>query len=145
MQSLLSWLYYWLSPWLSRSWKPLEPPRTTIVVHPLHVKQNGDWDCGVACCGMVLKWLDMDEELLHTDDIARKQSPLWTIELFLFLAQHGINANMYTISIGQDWHYRDIKWYEERRKNDNFSKLDAMFSQALESGYALTEVCSCAY
>jgi hypothetical protein len=84
--------------------------------HPIHVCQTENWDCGVACCAMVLKWLEIPLEILYNHDIATRKSPLWTIDLFLFLIDASVNANMYTITMGIDAHHSNYDWY-----NDNFN------------------------
>lgn len=68
----------------------------------IHVKQRHHWDCGVACLEMSLRWWRTSAENLqlfelNAKEFEEKETPLWTIDIFLGLSQNGIDgAVMYT-------------------------------------------------
>jgi len=49
----------------------------------IYTKQMYSWDCGLACCAMALKYMDMklDSDSLYSHPLV-KSSPLWTIDLY---------------------------------------------------------------
>ena len=68
----------------------------------IHVGQKHDWDCGVACLEMCLRWSHFDKfELyrsgLNITEFENEKSPLWTIDIFMSLHHFGVDsAVMYT-------------------------------------------------
>lgn len=72
----------------------------------IHVKQKHHWDCGVACLEMSVRWWrtikpDLQIVDMNAEEFEEKESPLWTIDIFLGLAQNGIDgAVMYTTCKG---------------------------------------------
>ena len=93
-----------LSGWLSSYGAKLIEDRVNFIgeYDLIHVRQRHHWDCGVACLEMSLRWWQTDEEYLQRLDLnsrefEEKESPLWTIDIFLGLSQNGIHgAVMYT-------------------------------------------------
>ena len=72
----------------------------------IHVRQQHNWDCGVACLQMSLRWWFGDKlhgQLIELDskEFEGKESPLWTIDIFLSLMKNGAdNAVMFTTCKG---------------------------------------------
>src|SRR4051812_3610599 len=62
----------------------------------IYESQKCNWDCGIACCIMVLRWTKCGDT--STIDTLRmdRNGPLWTIELFVLLRKLSVNALMYT-------------------------------------------------
>ena len=92
---------------------------TSFLVHPkhkrssfigeydnIHVRQQHNWDCGVACLQMSLRWWFADKlHKLHLEldpkEFEGKESPLWTIDIFLSLVNNGAeDAVMFTTCKG---------------------------------------------
>ena len=97
-----------LATWLSSCGVKLIEERVDFIgeYDLIHVKQKHHWDCGVACLEMSVRWWWIEEPNLQTVDLnaeefEKKESPLWTIDIFLGLAQNGIDgAVMYTTCKG---------------------------------------------
>ena len=72
----------------------------------IHVEQKYDWDCGVACLEMCLRWTRISniEQYKCDFDIMEfkyEKSPLWTIDIFMGLHDYGVHsAVMYTTCKG---------------------------------------------
>lgn len=114
-----------------------------ILDHPIHVFQREHWDCGIACCAMVLKWLNIPLEELYQHDIATRKSPLWTIDLFLFLIEHSVNADMYTITLGFDTHHSNYDWYLDNFNSEtstSVSDINSRYVAAMERGLPIYTV-----
>jgi len=98
----------------------------------IFTRQENEWDCGVACCAMAMKWINTPLSLssLYQHEIALRGTPLWTLDLLLCLKEHDIPATMYTTSIGVQSHHENYEWYhrhleqDKRRMADQLHKLD---------------------
>lgn len=72
----------------------------------IHVGQKHNWDCGLACLEMSQRWWVMDEThkvptSFNTKEFEEKESPLWTIDIFLSLFENRVDgAVMYTTCKG---------------------------------------------
>jgi hypothetical protein len=104
MQSIIEAWSVWLSSILL---KPKHERSDFIGVYDnIHVRQQHNWDCGVACLQMSLRWWFTDNlhELhleLNSKEFEGKESPLWTIDIFLSLIQNGADgAVMFTTCKG---------------------------------------------
>ena len=63
---------------------------STCSSEEFHIKQSYEWDCGIACCEMMLCWLRGDLLLRGQLRISyNKERPLWTIEIFALLRDQG--------------------------------------------------------
>jgi Guanylylate cyclase len=97
-----------LATWLSSCGVKLIEERVDFIgeYDLIHVQQKHHWDCGVACLEMSVRWWrinrpDIGVVVLNAEEFEQKESPLWTIDIFLGLAQNGIDgAVMYTTCKG---------------------------------------------
>ena len=68
----------------------------------IHVGQKHNWDCGVACLEMCLRWWrvtkpDLPISGVNIVEFDNTESPLWTIDIFISLHKNGVDgAVMYT-------------------------------------------------
>lgn len=85
----------------------------------IFIMQQKDWDCGIACCAMVLKWYDLHPNLIYRHELSARGRPLWSIDLFIFLCQTGLNAIMYTTSLDVQQHHSDYDWYQTSLEEDS--------------------------
>ncbi len=104
----------------------------------IYFSQRHDWDCGLACCVMVLNWLRKDTYAIYDSQMVKKTIPLWTIELFHILVQEGVNVSMTTTSLGVDYHHGTIDWYSQR--NDDHEYINSLFADALHKSLPLEKV-----
>ncbi|KAJ8663979.1 hypothetical protein O0I10_000255 [Lichtheimia ornata] len=94
--------------------------------HPVpHIRQEADWDCGIACTTMVLQGLGIE----CTVEEVTKQCGLtsvWTIDLAYLLRNYGPDFTYYTSYFGSRKEYQGSKFYkatfdeDERRVNKLF-------------------------
>ncbi len=115
----------------------------TVDPHFLHVYQKENWDCGVACCAMVCKWLNIPVDRLYDHDIAAKKCPLWTIDLFLFLTDESVDARMYTVTVGIADHHNDFDWYRDNINIENktvHNDINEKYIVAIQRGLQLHQV-----
>lgn len=99
----------------------------------IYTRQDNEWDCGVACCAMAMKWNNvapLSLSSLYQHEIALRGTPLWTLDLLLCLKEHDLQATMYTTSIGVQSHHERYEWYhrnleqDKRRMADQLHRLD---------------------
>ena len=96
----------------------------------IFIRQQKDWDCGVACCAMALKWCMKNPDLVYEHEIAFRGRPLWTVDLFFFLYQNAMNITMYTTYIGcHSHHHQSYEWYQSHLDDDR-SHLVGQFEHA---------------
>lgn len=99
--------------------------------HLIYCAQKHNWDCGLACCAMIMKWFDMDSSWLYDHELAQLEVPLWTIDLLLLLEEIGIAVQLRTKAIGVQLHHASLPWYcrtlsaEQDRVNQQFAKAQA--------------------
>lgn len=122
----------------------------------LHVSQLSSWDCGVACCAMVMKWYGIDTTDVYSCSGCRlltRQSPLWTIELFIFLLDLNaqtqsdsnniwnkrveINGTFYTKCAGIHPDHRQIEWYKQLNTDEKI--ISKAFREAKSKRYPIAE------
>ena len=106
MQSIIEAVSVWLASFLVNS----KYERSNFIgeYDNIHVRQEHNWDCGVACLHMSLRWWFgdkvHDQQLeLDSEEYEGKESPLWTIDIFLSLIKNGADdAVMFTTCKGID-------------------------------------------
>lgn len=126
---------------LSQSLFDNRPPPNSICQHDsIFVPQACSWDCGIACCNMVLKWNHgSNVQLFDRHIVASHEKPLWTIELFCLLKEIGINVSMYTNCEGVNPQHRRLSWYANSFENE-ISATRERFAQAKDNNWNVYEV-----
>lgn len=110
----------------------------------IFIQQKESWDCGLACCNMILRWsLHYDEASQDEDhdliisfiELADRSTPLWTIELFYLLKSYNIvELTMNTLYLGVNPVHSTIDWYTSSStgmKDFNYELINNMFAQAI--------------
>lgn len=108
-------------------------------IHSIYVEQRQDWDCGIACCQMILNWVGLNPRIIVQDEIFFRFTPLWTIEIFMFLLKQQLNVQMYTVSIGTQPHHQDCDWYKETLDNDEI-RINSLFEIARKNSLPIRTV-----
>eukprot|EP00961_Rhodomonas_salina_P230868 3119741-Rhodomonas_salina.2 len=93
-----------------------------------HVRQRYDWDCGLVCCQMCLKWVDKAQTFAAITSRCTTQST-WSIDLAYLLHGYGIEARYFTITWGTDDSYQAIDYYKENLENDK-ARVNELFQRA---------------
>jgi hypothetical protein len=98
-----------------------------------YISQRYSWDCGIACSTMVLKWSNL--VTLPNKSISNRnlvdetpyqydwETPLWTIDLYCFLRERGVDAEMTTSYKGINQTHKDIQWYQKHMNIDEHAEL----------------------
>lgn len=99
-----------------------------------HIQQESSWDCGVACLQMVLTWsrisdCDTVSSLLELKSHNDWSKPLWTIDIFCFLMESGVDATFYTRCLGTGAHHQSIDWYTKNMGDDDV-RVQELFDKA---------------
>ena len=108
-------------------------------VQEIYSPQKFDWDCGLACCIMVLKWHGFNSEKVYEHELALLASPLWTIDLLIVLKDCGVSGSMHTTCLGLQEHHSSLDWYSRGESND-FNRIAKQFSLARELGLKIGKV-----
>jgi len=116
----------------------------------IHVGQKYDWDCGVACLEMAVKWwnADLDKENKKIIDCIDISTALWTIDIFVGLHQNGIFSTiMYTNYKGVNPSHFDEIWYKDhlsadiQRVNDKFLYADELSLDIRVEALSMRAIC----
>ena len=110
----------------------------------IFVNQSYMWDCGIATTSMALLWYKMvddsiDETPMQFDD----GTPLWTIDLYVFLKSRKVNAVMSTRERGIGEVHADISWYREHLDKDR-ERVTSKFMLAQENSWSIDDAVSTA-
>ncbi|XP_014775054.1 protein GUCD1 [Octopus bimaculoides] len=102
--------------------------------------QKYSWDCGLACCSMVLRYLGKDDSSIYNRDLERLQcgQSVWTIHLAYLLKYHGVVMKFFTVTLGADKNYAEQKFYQNHFDSDE-AKINQLFESAHRNGVSITK------
>jgi hypothetical protein len=109
----------------------------------IFVHQSFRWDCGIATTSMVLLWckivdpIGINEAPLEFQD----GTPLWTIDLYVFLRERGVTCTMSTLAKGVEPALNDIEWYKEHLDKDR-ERVEAKFALADRNQWTIDDAMS---
>lgn len=95
----------------------------------IYERQQHSWDCGIACCTMVLRWANVTNK---TPLLFEKTTPLWTVDLFCFLQSRGVDCTMHTTCQGINKDHFGIAWYQHNDISSDVERVQKKFALALE-------------
>ncbi len=101
----------------------------------IFVQQQFRWDCGIATTTMVLRWC---KNVVDTPLEWESATPLWTIDLFVFLKERGVSAVMSTSVKGIEPGHSNIPWYSEHMDKDR-ERVMTLFDLAEQKGWAIED------
>ncbi|XP_052248565.1 protein GUCD1-like isoform X2 [Dreissena polymorpha] len=112
---------------------------------PLYM-QTYDWDCGLACASMVLKYLGKGTKTVYTSDLENLKcgESIWTIDLARLMKFYNINHLLCTVTLGVDKGYQKQTFYNEdgRFSNDEV-RISKLFEEAADIGICVQKrICS---
>jgi hypothetical protein len=81
----------------------------------VYVHQASTWDCGLACTTMALNWGSV---VIKDPMCVTTKTPLWTIELFLFLKERNMNVSFSTSVKGMNENHSQLQWYKDHINDD---------------------------
>ncbi|EKX39016.1 hypothetical protein GUITHDRAFT_114894 [Guillardia theta CCMP2712] len=94
--------------------------------------QRYDWDCGLVCCQMCLKWVNRPQSFSALTRRCPTKST-WSIDLAFLLHGFGVKARYYTITWGANQSYTEIEYYKENLQSDA-SRVNDLFNNAAARG-----------
>ncbi|OWF55292.1 Protein GUCD1 [Mizuhopecten yessoensis] len=108
---------------------------------PTHM-QSYSWDCGLACCCMVLRYLKKDDHNVYTSDFEELNcgESIWTIDLAYLLEKHDLKVKLTTVTLGVDQEYAKKPFYRSHFSQDE-NRVGKMFSEAASKNIEV-EKCS---
>ncbi|XP_072163560.1 protein GUCD1-like [Diadema setosum] len=122
-----------------------EYSETAAVIDVPHILQNKEWDCGLACTRMILRYCDIlsgddDEEKLELacKTVGIHQS-VWTIDIAHLMAHFGIKHQFFTITLGVDPTYSSVGFYNSDYCNfsEEEIRINHLFRNAAEEGISV--------
>ncbi|EDO47560.1 predicted protein, partial [Nematostella vectensis] len=102
-----------------------------------HIKQEFDWDCGLACVQMVLRRI-RGNRLSKTEfeDVCKDLgfgNSVWTIDLASIFAYYGMKCGFFTETLGVDIAYKSNSFYCETFQMDS-NRVNRLFRKAKKLG-----------
>lgn len=98
-----------------------------------HLRQSYTWDCGLACCMMVLRALKATRaDLKAVRRICRTKS-IWTVDLAHLLNDFGLEVHFFTITVGANPEFVGESFYKDNMEEDR-SRVEMLFRLAPERG-----------
>ena len=97
-----------------------------------HVRQSFNWDCGFACCEMVLRALGVPPGDCSLPNLQKlvPSSSIWTVDLAFVLHRFNVRFRYLTMTIGVDPSYKNEPFYQKtldadaKRVNDLFNRAN---------------------
>ena len=111
-----------------------------------HVQQEYSWDCGIACVKMVVLHCIKNEDKLLEALCALKylgggNKPLWTIELFAFLREYGVDAEFFSKCLdGVSSHHKRIEWYRQTEGVNDSDRIAELFLTVRMENWPIAKV-----
>ncbi|CAM6092601.1 unnamed protein product [Calypogeia fissa] len=120
----------------SKSWSSSSPLLDLSVVLPRfhyiqvpHVRQLYSWDCGLACCLMVLRALGINGCDLKSLAKLCSTTSVWTIDLAHLLRRFAVNVSLITVTIGANPRFAVESFYQDHMEEDG-ERVNSLFEQA---------------
>uniref|UniRef100_F6YTC9 Uncharacterized protein n=2 Tax=Ciona intestinalis TaxID=7719 RepID=F6YTC9_CIOIN len=102
-----------------------------------HIKQEGNWDCGIASLRMAARYLERATNAMVTMDEAilkhGLEKSVWTIDLAYLCAIMGIKHILTTITLGADSTYSEESFYLNQLKTSfsvEMNRVNKLFKSA---------------
>lgn len=102
----------------------------------LFIPQEKSWDCGIACCNMVIRWCDYRRPLL--DHSVAAERPLWTIELLELLRGSRVDVTMFTVCKGVNPEHSSLAWYANSSESER-DRTTECFERARRDNWPVFE------
>jgi hypothetical protein len=102
----------------------------------IFVSQKRLCDCGIACCAMLLNFNGENSSQIYDELGKAHDCPNWTIDLFHYLYNRGINVTMYTNSFGINQNHRNISGdFYASLSDSEINRNHYLFQQAKKNSW----------
>ena len=111
----------------------------TDVVDRIYVKQDFNWDCGIACSTMAQRWATMDSATSSSSPLyASKATPLWTIDIYCFFKETNkkIDVSFSTEVPGLNNNHTTLDWYTQNIESDR-KRVEDKFDLARRNKWSI--------
>ena len=103
-----------------------------------HVRQQHNWDCGLACVLMIVHAHGMKHvDLRYLRDICGTTS-IWTVDIAHLLRHFNLQVKFFTVTLGANPAYADEKFYKEHMRTDEV-RVHELFKSADKAGIQLSQ------
>lgn len=110
------------------------------VFQQVYCEQKFSWDCGLACCQMILAWLGkLPVTSIYEHPLGQLKTPLWTIDLVLLLHELGVEVSMRTKVLGAEQQHGELDWYANSFEEERI-RVNEQFRAAVAIGCNVTQV-----
>jgi Guanylylate cyclase len=111
----------------------LEQQRRDAISHVVHVRQQHNWDCGLACVMMALRTLTTHAAHPGSVYTECKTKSVWTVDLAHLLARHGCSVLFYTLTVGANPAFASEGFYKGQLAHDR-ARVECLFAHAADVG-----------
>lgn len=112
-----------------------------VAIEIPHIRQTYNWDCGLACVKMVLKYfypdMDFSDFKEKCDSIGFHQT-IWTVDLVYVLKLYNIESLFCTLTLGVDAGYAKVRFYASSVGKDE-NRVNSLFSEAESNGVVIEQ------
>ncbi|EGC40294.1 hypothetical protein DICPUDRAFT_146833 [Dictyostelium purpureum] len=110
-----------------------DPQDKIILIDDIEsIKQDSNWDCGVACISSVLKWSNKENYQFGIINEIINTKSIWSIDLSNALTQLQVPHIYYTNSIGVRNDYSENKYYKDNWESDTL-RVNQLFFKSLNT------------
>ncbi|KDD74958.1 hypothetical protein H632_c963p1 [Helicosporidium sp. ATCC 50920] len=102
------------------------------------VRQNYEWDCGLACASMALQALSLPDSCLRSLYAACSPTSLWSIDLAHLLAARGARVTLSTLTLGANAAYAAQPFYSADLAADA-RRVARLFRKAASCGVGIRQ------
>ena len=126
-----------LKDMLTRRHRPDPPPSSSLPDSPPvfclpYVRQQQQWDCGVACILSLLRHYGLDSSHAELRRLLNSDS-VWSIDILLLLHQLGLTVQYFTTTLGPNPAHRDKAYYASDWQADE-ARVQRGFQLAADAG-----------
>ena len=98
-----------------------------------HVRQQADWDCGLACALSVLRTFGLSSHSYAELQSRVGTESVWSIDLVLLLHALGLDVSYHTTTLGVNPTHARMHYYEQDWQADH-ARVVAAFARAADLG-----------
>lgn len=105
-----------------------------------HVQQTQNWDCGLACCAMILHTLGLKDYDLDTLEQLANTRSIWTIDIAHVLVSCGLTSvSFLTTMVGVNHAHTSSPFYAKTIARDR-TRVENLFLSAASKGITIREM-----
>lgn len=103
-----------------------------------HIRQQYNWDCGLACALMVLRAMGVSVVSLQDLHAECKTRSVWTVDVAHLLARHGCKLMFLTVTVGANPDFASETFYKTSMSED-MVRVERLFQDAPQAGIVVEQ------